>query len=381
MNLIQTDITLFYKLWYGLVWSVNEKHKVIPHFKKPVYGTRVTVSVEEFVKVRNAMWDNPQWIDAFLDDQHQDELTAEERDIIIKWRKHFIKDKFLIVKHLAKYSVLMTFEESKPQLLYGVCGITDPVKAAIPYPVPFPVELVLIPFKGKIIYDSLAASFPVQFGSGIRSALNKLYNEIKETHGIIEVLNDEMPDSTTTTKRPKLKIVKSSKLSNKIASVPKAVEAKYNEIAEMITQFCDEKLSEEYKDLSLRALERLCRKRPSPLEKGKARTWACGIVYAIGSNNFIFDKSQPYYMPATAIAEWFGISKSTAGNKASEVTDILDLSYMNTEFVLKSLLDSNPVVWLLEVDGLLVDIRKMPREVQEQAFLQGLIPYIPADEE
>jgi hypothetical protein len=36
---------------------------------------------------------------------------------------------------------------------------------------------------------------------------------------------------------------------------------------------------------------------------------------------------------------------------------------------------------MAEVNGLLVDLRHMPREIQEIAFEDGLIPYIPADRE
>jgi hypothetical protein len=34
---------------------------------------------------------------------------------------------------------------------------------------------------------------------------------------------------------------------------------------------------------------------------------------------------------------------------------------------------------MAEVNGLLADLREMPREVREIAFEDGLIPYIPAD--
>jgi hypothetical protein len=33
------------------------------------------------------------------------------------------------------------------------------------------------------------------------------------------------------------------------------------------------------------------------------------------------------------------------------------------------------------MDGLLVDLRDMPHEIQEIAFEKGMIPYIPADRE
>jgi hypothetical protein len=35
------------------------------------------------------------------------------------------------------------------------------------------------------------------------------------------------------------------------------------------------------------------------------------------------------------------------------------------------------VVWLIQVNGLIVDARHMPRGVQEEAFRLGLIPYLP----
>jgi hypothetical protein len=39
------------------------------------------------------------------------------------------------------------------------------------------------------------------------------------------------------------------------------------------------------------------------------------------------------------------------------------------------------MIWNLMVNGYIVDIRGMPREVQEIAYNKGLIPYIPADRE
>ena len=43
------------------------------------------------------------------------------------------------------------------------------------------------------------------------------------------------------------------------------------------------------------------------------------------------------------------------------------------------MMDKNPLMWMAEVNGYLVDLRQMPREVQEIAFEKGMIPYIPDD--
>jgi hypothetical protein len=52
---------------------------------------------------------------------------------------------------------------------------------------------------------------------------------------------------------------------------------------------------------------------------------------------------------------------------------------MDPSWMLPSIVDQNPLMWMAEVNGLLVDLHAMPREVQEVAFAKGLIAYIPAD--
>jgi hypothetical protein len=353
MKLAQSEKELFYKLWYALIWGINEKHKFVPAFKKPVYGERV--NEEPFIAIRKNLWENPQWIEEFLRDNDYGELTETERGILIDWRKKFIKDKFIIMKHLAKYSVFMSL--NKPIKLYGVCGISNPIEETLRYEVPCLVETVLLPFKAKIIYDSFIAGFSISFGKGIRGSFKTSYDKARETVGIIENMDalpvlEKLYERKSKPPKPAPPVV-----DTKGANVPKAMSARYIEIAEIIENFCDEKLDAEYKKLCLRALAKLCRKRPSPITTGKARTWACGIVYAIGSNNFIFDKSQQINMTANDIAEWFGIAKSTAGNKAADINELLNLSYFNTEFMLQNRMDSIPAnfftlphrssVWLL----------------------------------
>ena len=44
------------------------------------------------------------------------------------------------------------------------------------------------------------------------------------------------------------------------------------------------------------------------------------------------------------------------------------------------MLAENPLVWFRQnADGLIIDLRDAPREMQEAAFDAGLIPWIPAD--
>jgi hypothetical protein len=139
-------------------------------------------------------------------------------------------------------------------------------------------------------------------------------------------------------------------------------------------------LDEEYAQLARHATAALCRKRPSSLATGHHNTWACGIVYALGAANFLFDKSQTPTMRATELCAGFGISQSTGSAKAKVVRDALGMGQMDPQWYRPSKMEDNPLAWMITVNGFAVDVRQMPREVQEMAYEKGLIPYIPGEQ-
>jgi len=162
-------------------------------------------------------------------------------------------------------------------------------------------------------------------------------------------------------------------------SVPPAMQPVYEAIMARLDPFCAQYLNAEYAQLCRELAAALARKRPSPLARGKAEIWACGIVYALGTVNFLFDASQTPHMRADALCAAFGVSQSSGSNKARLIRDLFGMSQFDPNWCLPSLIDQNPLVWMLQVNGLMVDIRQMPREAQAAAFQKGLIPYIPAD--
>ena len=162
-------------------------------------------------------------------------------------------------------------------------------------------------------------------------------------------------------------------------SVPKATQSHYDAVTGLTDAFCSDHLNEEYKDLARSMTAALCRKRPSPLLSGQPRTWACGVVYLLGQLNFLSDEASSPYMAMAQLASGFGVSQNTARAKARTIGDKLNVGMMDPDWTLASLLDQNPMVWMVTVNGVVVDLREMPREVQEIAYERGIIPYIPAD--
>jgi hypothetical protein len=151
----------------------------------------------------------------------------------------------------------------------------------------------------------------------------------------------------------------------------------YETIVGITDRVCRERLDAEYAQLARELTAALCRKRPSPLAQGKVETWACGVVYALGSVNFLFDKTQTPYLSAGDLCQLFGVSKSTGSARARAISKSMNIGVFDPRWTRPSHLESNPLAWMIEVDGFIVDVRRMPRDIQEEAFRRGLIPYVP----
>ena len=160
-------------------------------------------------------------------------------------------------------------------------------------------------------------------------------------------------------------------------SVPQDMRATYDTIVSLTDKVCGDHLDNEYRELAQLMAAALCRKRTSPVSSGQPRTWACAIIYVLGQINFLSDRSMKPYMTMADICTAFGVGQSTASAKARIIFDTLKTHQLDPKWSLQRLLDNNPLV--CEVNGILVDLRRMPREVQEIAFQKGMIPYIPGD--
>jgi uncharacterized protein (DUF1684 family) len=157
------------------------------------------------------------------------------------------------------------------------------------------------------------------------------------------------------------------------------MQAAYEAVTMLTDQFCADHLTEEYRDLARAMIAALSRKRPSPLSSGQPRTWACSVIHLLGQLNFLSDKASTPYMTMADVCAAFGVGQSTASAKARVIADALNAHPMDPKWMLASLIDQNPLVWMAEVNGLVVDLRDMPRAVQVIAFERGMIPYVPAD--
>jgi hypothetical protein len=150
----------------------------------------------------------------------------------------------------------------------------------------------------------------------------------------------------------------------------KEIEEKLIELTQI---FCDQKLDSDYKHLCEKLIRKLGRKHDVPFQRGKIEIWAAAVIHALGSINFLFDKSFKPYITADQISEYFDTKNSTVSNKSREIKDMLKLWHFSPEFSTKKMIEDNPFNNLVMVDGLIVPLdtllpilQKRVQEVREK---------------
>ena len=373
MQLDSHDLHLFFKLYPALLCFVNQRLKLV---EKPLARPEKVIKLptEERIKLRDALVADMDLIDAFVS-ENPFKLPEVELEIIRSW-KDLVAGEFYVYRCLTKYTIFLTTKE--PVVAYGVLSLIDSFEDLIGFRLPHLCKAVLLPFKGQIVYDGLLAGYNITFGSGIRRSLKESYDYAKERQGIITTLPPpaEMPQPVWTKSANKRGATK-AKTKGGMTTTSEAARRAHDETVEMTDAFCREFLDEEYGVLCRKLAGVLARKRPSPLPRGKPESWASGIVRVVGWVNFLGDPSQPHHMKMSDIDERFGVSEATGSAKSMAIRKLLKIRPFDPEWTLPSRMDDNPMVWMIEVNGIVADARHLPMVIQKEAFRKGLIPYIP----
>ena len=189
MQVTEADGRLFYELFVGLQLLVNRRHRVIEGVD--TVEAFMALPGELRLECRRLLYAHPEHFDEFLEDG---DLSAspDARQIVTGWRDHRVEGSFFVLRHLKKHSIFMA--SGSPPRAYGVLGLADPLEAFVPSP-PAMVEAVLLPLRGRIIYDGfLLSSGPtLLFGGGIRRMLENEYREAKAHAGVITALPHDTP--------------------------------------------------------------------------------------------------------------------------------------------------------------------------------------------
>lgn len=143
------------------------------------------------------------------------------------------------------------------------------------------------------------------------------------------------------------------------------IKNKEKKLLELTSSFCSQKLDNDYYQLCEKLILKLGRKRDVPFKSGKIEIWAAAIIHAIGSINFLFDKSFEPYLTAEQISEYFGTKKATVSNKARQIKDMFKMGYYDSDFSTQHMTESSPFNDMVMVNGFIVPLSSIPEDLQE----------------
>ena len=170
------DAKLFYDLWIPLLDHVNQTYNVNPKLGKMTRADGL--NIQEVRVVADFLWSHPAVIDGYLASA---ELPPDHREIIAGWSR-FVSGEFILERNLKRGSVFISSEDEQ---VYLVSGIFSSWEEMIPQAdLPILLRATLIPFKGRIIYDSIVTCSNVIIGRGYAEIFKDIYLSAKQAKSI-----------------------------------------------------------------------------------------------------------------------------------------------------------------------------------------------------
>ncbi len=191
MKLSRQDADLFYTLMWPLQFFVHQRLHIVPDVDTlPAY---IACPSDHKLQVCQALYEHVDLIDAFLQENPQ-HFSEETLALIATW-KHYQAGDFYIERLLKTHAIFIASDDK----VYAVLALHDAFQEMFHHrQLPVFVKAVLLPFKGKIIYDGLLQGYNLFFGRGISSGLKETYLAAKQQGRIIDSLPTDalLPQAT-----------------------------------------------------------------------------------------------------------------------------------------------------------------------------------------
>ena len=142
------------------------------------------------------------------------------------------------------------------------------------------------------------------------------------------------------------------------------LQARVATLLEQLDAFCAARLDADYRKLLHQAVESLAAQHAAQLLKGRESSWCAGLVHAIGTANFLFDRSQQPHCPPKEVFNFFGVSASVGYAHAKKARDLLAIAPLARDWTRLSLQEPSADPMLVTVNGMTIDARKLPADVR-----------------
>ena len=176
MKLTEKEINQFYNLYKALLLYVNKKNSILSKIVSEGF------LFEKAEKVRNYLVKNISIIDQYVA-ENPDHLNKEELKIISSFKYGLCGD-FFILKHDKVCTYLYDPENKKS---YGIDPLDEDLENFVfdELSGPVLVNMFLLPFKKRIIFDGILLFPKIFFGKNYERELKAKYEEAILKHGLI----------------------------------------------------------------------------------------------------------------------------------------------------------------------------------------------------
>jgi hypothetical protein len=181
VKLTQKEAPLYWDLMTELQLFVNREKEIVTGVKSREELTEI--SNAEKLKIREALYGNPNLIEVFVK-KNPPKLSSDKLVIVSKW-VHFKRGKFFIERCLKAHSIFILDDS-----VYSVHGISSGIDEVLSFAdLPYYADAVLLPFKGRIIFDGILLGRNILFGAGLKRQLKEVYMTAKQNNRIIQQLD------------------------------------------------------------------------------------------------------------------------------------------------------------------------------------------------
>jgi hypothetical protein len=143
------------------------------------------------------------------------------------------------------------------------------------------------------------------------------------------------------------------------------IKLKETDLLNILKEFCNKYLDDDYYNLCEKLVKKMARKKEVPFLSGKQDIWAAAIIHALGSINFLFDKSFEPYITLDQINDYFETKKSTVSTKSNQIRKMFKMGYYDKEFSTQAMNESNPFNDMVMINGFIVPVSMLPENIQE----------------
>jgi hypothetical protein len=174
------DLSLFLKLHQSFLVYVAQQTGIAPSLR--TRDDYLALSKDTKFKIADVSLSKENLLREFVE-SNPFNFTIGEIEIVRSW-KHHVKGNFFIVK-LTREGAIFLEEKEKGAKAYLVLPLVSPFEEVLPLRPPLRAEAVLLPFKGRIVYDGWLRTDQIYFGGGMSRSIRAACDDAIISYGLV----------------------------------------------------------------------------------------------------------------------------------------------------------------------------------------------------